>query len=171
MPKICDNKSVGILVWRDGKLLMIKRKKYNFGFSAPAGHQDEDNVETTAKKELWEEVGLTAEKLKTALSLNLRNPCRREGGTHHEWTIVEATEWNGKVKPSEDETKGYLWADKKTIHKFAGVLEKFAETNGIPLDINHLPELAQAANENKEWKSQPGLEPPMYFLFKKLNII
>ncbi len=42
MPKICDNKSVGIIVWRDNKVLLIERKKFHFGFALPAGHLDDN---------------------------------------------------------------------------------------------------------------------------------
>jgi len=171
MSKQCDNTSVGILVWKDEKLLMIERKKYNFGFAAPAGHQDGDDPETCAKKELWEEIGLNAKKLKARLTKNLKNPCKREGGLHHKWTIMEATEWDGEIKPSEDETKGYVWADHETILKFAQALEKFAEKMGIPLDTDHLAELTKATNEDEEWKLHPGLEPPFYFFFRELGIL
>lgn len=59
MTKKCDNKSVGMLVWRDGSLLLIERRKPPFGFAPPAGHIDgDDSFEESAKRELKEEVGL-----------------------------------------------------------------------------------------------------------------
>ncbi len=42
MPKICDNKVVGIIVLRDNKMLLIERKKFPFGFAPPAGHLDDN---------------------------------------------------------------------------------------------------------------------------------
>ena len=135
MPKRCDNKSVGILVWKDGALLMIERKKYNFGFAIPAGHQDGDDPETTAKKELSEEVGLTAKELKEKLKITLPNPCKRERGTHHDWTVIEATEWSGAITPSADETKNYLWADKEKIAQWARQLEEFVKAENLSLDF------------------------------------
>src|SRR3989344_7546233 len=101
MPKICDNKSVGIIVRKDGKLLMIERKKYPFGFALPAGHQDGDSPEKTAAKELSEEAGLMAENLEKRLEVSFNNPCRRDGGTYHDWTIFEASRWHGELKPSD----------------------------------------------------------------------
>ena len=71
MSKICDNKSVGILIWKDDKLLMIERKKYNFGFALPAGHNDGMDLEQTAKKELEEEVGLIGSLPKIKLEITL----------------------------------------------------------------------------------------------------
>lgn len=171
MPKICDNKSVGILIWRDGTLLMIERKKYNFGYAIPAGHQDGDDPPTTAQKELGEETGLIAEKLEPRLTLTLPNPCKRENGMYHDWTIFEAVEWLGKIKLSADETKSYLWADTEKISRFAQRLKGFAKQKGIDLVSENLPRLAKETNEDGSWQQNPGLEPPMYFLFQELGII
>lgn len=171
MPKVCDNKSVGILFWKDGKLLMIERKKYNPGFAIPAGHRDGDEPEKTAVKEAGEEVGLNINKLEKKLVETLSNHCKRENGTHHEWTIFEAVEWSGEVSPSPDETKSYLWADRTTIDTFMRRLEEFAKANGIPLEKESLPRLVRATNEIPSWKESPGLEPPIYFLFKKLGLV
>src|SRR3989344_6505300 len=67
MPKKCDNTSVAVIVkdldcrnFSLDRILLIERKIYNPGFALPAGHCDGDDVEKTAKKELFEEVGLTA---------------------------------------------------------------------------------------------------------------
>ena len=171
MAKTCDNKSVGILVWRDGALLLIERKKYNLGFALPAGHQDGDDPEKAARKELEEEMGLYAETLEKKLTLMLPNPCRREGGTHHEWAVFEAAHWNGEVKPSPNETKNHLWADKEKIAWLAATLENFAQQRDIPLTIEALHELVRASNEDGAWQENPGLEPPMYFIFKELRIL
>ena len=59
MTKKCDHTSVGMLVWKEDKLLLIERKKPPFGFALPAGHVDgDDSFEVAAKRELEEEVGL-----------------------------------------------------------------------------------------------------------------
>lgn len=171
MPKVCDNKSVGVLVWKDGALLMIERKKYNFGYAVPAGHQDGDDPETTARKELSEEIGLNADTLEKKLELTLPNPCKREGGTHHVWTIFAAKEWGGNIRPSTDETKSYLWASINQIARMVIALEGFARLKSIPLDMENLLKLVRATNEDPSWQQNPGLEPPMYFLFKELGII
>ncbi|MEK7090356.1 MAG: NUDIX hydrolase [Patescibacteria group bacterium] len=173
MPKICDNKSVGILVWKGNELLVIKRKKYNYGFAIPAGHQDGDDPETAARKELGEEVGLSTQELEEKLWLGLPNPCKREGGSQHDWTIFEAKRWTGEVKTSEDETEGYFWADRKKIIALAERLERFAKAKGISLspDGHGLPQLVEATNTDPAWQKDPGLEPPMWFLFRKLRII
>ena len=40
MVKKCDHTSVGMLVWKNKKILLIERKKAPFGFAPPAGHVD-----------------------------------------------------------------------------------------------------------------------------------
>ncbi|NQV00584.1 MAG: NUDIX hydrolase, partial [Parcubacteria group bacterium] len=90
MTKKCDNKSVGMLVWRDEKLLLIERKKQPFGFAPPAGHLDEDNsFEHSAERELKEEVGLDSKSIELLVEGRKENPCRREGGSWHYWKIYK----------------------------------------------------------------------------------
>ena len=65
MAKVCDHTSVGMLVYKDDKILLIERKKYPFGFATPAGHIDnKGSYENAAREELEEEVGLKAKSLK-----------------------------------------------------------------------------------------------------------
>ena len=171
MAKKCDNKSVAVVVRRGQDILMIERKKYNFGFALPAGHQDGDDPETTAKKELFEEVGLIANAIVKKLNTRLPNPCKRDGGVYHDWTVFEATKWSGDVKLSADETKSYIWTDKAMVAQIIKRLEDFLLSAHILLTAENLPEIVKKTNEDEEWKESPGLEPPMYFLFKELKLI
>lgn len=157
----------------DGKILLIERKQYNFGFALPAGHQDGDDAFACAKKELGEEVGLVAEEVVVKLQMRLQNPCKREGGAYHNWSIVEAIKWSGDVniEQPDDEAKSYVWADKKAILKIAKRLEDFTRSLGLELSQENLPPIVKATNENPAWKVSPGLEPPMYFIFKEMKLI
>lgn len=115
----CDNKSAGILAWREGKLLLINRARPPFGLAAPAGHVDQHGDVTASEQEryhaaaideLREETGLEARALSLIAEGRKEIGCRR-GGTWHYWRIYEA-EVTGDVKPSEDEVKGYVWCGK-----------------------------------------------------------
>jgi len=162
------------LVRNGKKILLIERKQYNYGFALPAGHGDGDDPLTCAKKELGEEVGLTMVRGEIVLSMALPNPCKREGGTHHDWSVVEAVKWEGNVNINQpdDEAKSYLWADKNRISEHSKDLEDFvAFVVGIELSPKNLSQIVKATNERPEWKQCPGLEPPMYFLFKELGIV
>jgi len=155
MPKSCDNKSVGMLVWQNDKLLLIERKKPPFGFAPPAGHVDKDtSFEVAAKRELEEEVGLEVKNIEFLIEGRKDNPCRREGGSWHYWKIyqIEAT---GEIKRSEDETKQAIFYKKEDLLLLASKTEKYFRG-----DI-----------EQNEWEKSPGLEPVWYEWLKELKTI
>lgn len=155
MPKICNHTSVGMIVERDGKILLIERAKFPKGFACPAGHLDDgEDYEVAAKRELVEEVGLEEYSLGLLLDKRAENPCRREGGTWHHWKIfkVEAT---GEVKRSLEETKNFGWYEKDDIQKLAAKTQDYI--NGKITE--------------EEWDKDPGLEPVWYDWFKELDII
>lgn len=155
MTKKCDNKSVGMLAWRDNKLLLIERKKPPFGFAPPAGHLDEDDsFEHSAKRELMEEVGLNSKNIELLIEGRKENPCRREGGSWHYWKIYKI-ETSGEIKRSEDETKQANFYSKNDLLLLASKTEKY-----ISGDINQ-----------DDWEKSPGLEPVWYEWLKELKII
>ena len=155
MEKICDHTSVGMLVWKDDKLLLIERAKFPFGFAIPAGHVDGDKTfEESAKRELQEEVGLETKELKFIAEERKENLCRREGGTWHYWKIYQMITM-GDIDRSKDETKQAGWYDKDQIKVLANKTQKYNNK-----------EISE-----EEWNKNPGLEPIMYEWFKELKII
>jgi len=155
MPKLCDHKSVGMLVWRNGNLLLIERRKPPFGFAPPAGHIDGDNsFEEAAKRELREEVGLKVKNIELLIEGRKDNVCRREDGSWHYWKIYKI-EANGEVKRSEDETKRADFFTQNDLLLLAGKTEAYLHG-----DI-----------KQSDWEKSPGLEPVWYEWLKKLKII
>lgn len=119
----CDNKSVGILIFRNGKLLLIDRKRPPFGLAAPAGHVDdhgartqpeEEKFKSAAVEETKEEVGLSVNRLTLVFEGRKNNPCRRPGGGWHYWRVYNA-EAKGEVEPSAEETRGHFWCTHKQM--------------------------------------------------------
>jgi len=105
MDKKCDNTSVGMLVWRNEKVLLIGRKSPPFGFAPPAGHVDGDSTfEDAARRELKEEVGLDAKNIELVAEGRKENHCRREGGDWHYWKIYKI-EALGGIIANQDATK------------------------------------------------------------------
>jgi ADP-ribose pyrophosphatase YjhB (NUDIX family) len=146
---------VGVLVWRDEKLLLIERARGAVGFALPAGHVDDDSsYEESAKRELQEEVGLIAQKLTLVAEGRKENSCRRQDGTWHYWKLYQA-ETVGEVERSIDETKQANWYTKEEIKELAYRTQMYMK-GGI---------------SNEEWVVQPGLEPVMYEWFKELKIV
>ncbi len=155
MAGICDHTSVGMLVWKEGKILLIERAKFPFGFALPAGHVDGDaSFEIAAQRELEEEVGLKVESLKLIAEGRKENMCRRTDGTWHYWKIYEA-ETSGELQRSIVETKGVGWYSKEELHQLAKMTEQY-----IRKEIR-----------DEEWEKNPGLEPVMYEWFRECSIL
>lgn len=155
MSKLCDHKSVGMLVWRNNNLLLIERRKPPFGFAPPAGHIDGDNsFEEAAKRELKEEVGLEAKNVQLLIEGRKDNPCRRENGSWHYWKIYKI-ETDDEIKRSEDETKQADFYTQNNLLLLAGKTEKYLR-GGIKQNV---------------WEKSPGIEPVWYEWLKELKII
>ena len=143
------------MVWKDDKLLLIERKKLPYGFAVPAGHVDGDaTFEIAAKRELKEEVGLEATELKLIDECRRENPCRRQGGTWHQWRLYEA-KTSGNLKRSLDETKQAGWYTIEQIKKLSIRSNQYKDGKIF----------------EEEWQKNPGLEPTMNDWFKALKII
>jgi ADP-ribose pyrophosphatase YjhB (NUDIX family) len=167
MTKICDHTSVGMLIWKDGKLLLIERARFPFGFAAPAGHVDGDaSYEVAAERELVEEVGLkisdlSKDSLKLIAEGKRENPCRREGGTWHYWKIYQAEIkiMLTDIDRSKDETKQAGWYTKDELKVLGKKTENYLAKN-----------FTKKISEN-DWQSSPGLEPVWYEWLKELKVI
>lgn len=144
-----------MFVWKEGKLLLIERAKFPFGFAVPAGHIDGDGTfEESAVRELKEEVGLETLSLKLILEERKENKCRREGGTWHYWKVYQV-EVSGDLKRSVDETKRAVWCTVGEIKGLANKTEKY-----LNKEIS-----------DEDWNYDPGLEMVMYEFLKELKII
>jgi len=153
--KECDHTSVGMVIQKDEKILLIERAKRPFGFAIPAGHVDEDReYEKAACRELKEEVGLDATHLELIAEGRKENPCRREGGSWHYWKIYKM-QVEGEVLGSPSETKKVGWYSKDEIQALA----------------QRTKEYLQGAISEEEWSANPGLEPIMYEWFEELGIL
>lgn len=154
---VCDNFSVGVIIKNKlNEILIIERKKFPFGFAMPAGHIDDfSSPEECAIGEVKEEVGLDVESLNLVLEGEYKNPCRREGGTHHYWYVFEATVGLGEIVPSQDETKQVYWCSKEKLKELAKRTERYKSGN----------------ISDEEWEANPGLEKIWYTLLKQISEI
>lgn len=171
---VCDNLSVGVIA-RDieGKILLIQRKKYPFGWAPPSGHCDGDIYPIACCKEFNQETGLRVVGApKPILPKNPRKEfkCRR-GGLYHHWQIFEV-KWEGILAPNTSETNGAFWrtieeikllAKKTEVYLFRIKEAEKAEEVSWKISIQESVE--------KEWQANPGLEPVWYEFFKELGII
>lgn len=156
-PAVCDHTSVGMLIWRDEKLLLIERKKFPHGFAPPAGHVDGDaTFEIAARREVEEEVGLTVLSLELVAEGRKDNRCRRVGGSWHDWrvyqvTVDEAQEAIGNTR----ETRQIGWYSREDLARLARRTEEY---------------LAGRVSE-EEWRVCPGLETVWYEWLRFLGVL
>ena len=171
----CDNASVGVIA-RDelGRILLIERKKFPFGWAPPSGHCDGQTYPIACFNEFEEETGLRV--VGAPKPLIPQNPrkyfkCRR-GGEYHDWQIFEVN-WQGELKPSRDETKNAKW---HTVEEILELVEKTRNYIGriralsnpiVPSSVS-IPTIRTL---EKDWETNPGLEPVWYEFFRELKII
>ncbi len=155
MTLACDHTSVGILVYRSGKLPLIERKKPPYGFAPPAGHVDNrPSFEAAAAAELFEEVGLTATNLERIAEGRKNNHCRRPNGSWHFWRIYKATAL-GAPRANCEEVKNMIWVDRSELLRLAERTERY--TVGVVSE--------------EQWKRAPGLEPIWLEWFKRIGLL
>lgn len=152
----CDHTSVGILVWSEGKLLLIERVRPPFGYAPPAGHVDNHGTYLDAAiAELYEETGLRAGELTLIAEKRKNNPCRRVGGEWHNWQVYEATSHEKNVSINVKEVKTFLWCDAIKLSELANRTQMYRK---------HI--ISEA-----EWQQTPGLEPVWEEWLTELGII
>lgn len=176
MPKICDNKSVGVIIEDNhGVSALIERENYPEAFAPIAGHVDGTAEDEAAKNEAKEEGGLTLGEFTKVFEEDISNPCKREGGSHHFWTVYESHSWTGELKASSDAKKAH-WMTPEQVRRIAARTEYFMRKYGVGYeDVDRLTRAIFGDPEKKltnpEWKREMGLEPVWYYIYKKLGKI
>ena len=163
----CDNTSSGVLVYQGDDLLLIERKQYNFGFACPAGHNDGDEPRGGAFREVREEVGITLQAMERVLERRYDNPCGREGGDYHLWTLFESNDWSGDIELEDEEVLSYMWATPADVRALADRYEQFAKR--MECELDDLVSMSEYINTDDQWRHDPGLEPVWYIMLKNLG--
>lgn len=169
MSKKCDNTSVGVIIrHKDGRFAMIERRNFPQAFAFIAGHGDGDIPEDASKKEAREEGGIVVLAQKLLLAKRYENPCKREGGTHHDWSIFEATQWEGALKADSD-AKASFWADQTRLESLAKITDEYAKMFGLSMEeLARNPALVVG---EESWKKNPGLEPVWVLILRDIGIL
>ena len=173
MVKICDNKSVGQIIYRGNELLMIERKNFPQSLSLPAGHLDGDTFEEAAIRETQEEVNIKILKNKLVWKKRIPSPCKRENGTFHEVEIYKALEWEGEPRAGDD-AKSFFWATPEKLSSLISRTEYFVQKYNIP--FSNVKDLTRAIfgtpeqnNIDPEWIKDVGIEPVWCYILRDLK--
>src|SRR3989344_456590 len=116
--KICDNKSVGQIIYKGPEILLIERRNYPRSYALPAGHLDGDDFETAALRETKEETGIVITKNKLVWEGKINNYCKRQNGSYHQWAVFQAEEWSAEAVAGSD-AKKVFWAPIDSLKKMA----------------------------------------------------
>lgn len=102
--------SIGAIIKKEDKILLINRAAFPFGWACPAGHKNKnETLEQALKREIKEEVGLEINNFKLLIHEFVDwNECVK-GVKGHDWYVYEAGEWEGEVKRDMRETKDIGW--------------------------------------------------------------
>ena len=111
------HKSVGAIIKRNNKYLLVDRKKYPYGFACPAGHIDKGETSKHALlREIKEETNLKILSYKLLLHEFVPwNKCSR-GVQGHDWYVYSCAV-KGKIKLKPDEEKSIAWYTLDEIKK------------------------------------------------------
>lgn len=109
--------SVGALIRKGDKYLLIDRVKPPYGYAGLAGHVDEgEEPESALSREVKEESGLKVISYKIIQEEELDwNKCSKGTETHY-WYLYEC-EVEGNIKRNFSETKDIGWFTKEEISK------------------------------------------------------
>ncbi|MDO8507289.1 MAG: NUDIX hydrolase [bacterium] len=106
--------SVGALIEKDGKYLLIERAKPPLGFALVAGHVDEgEEPEVALKREVKEESGLDLESFELITEGELDDTCRRGIAVHY-WHLYKC-EVSGEIVHNDEETLSIGWYTKEEM--------------------------------------------------------
>lgn len=113
----CSGKSVGAIIKRGKKILLLDRALFPFGWAGPAGHIDGDEtLEEAVIREVKEETDLKVKKLRLLLHRErVLNKCHH-GTNFHDWWVFQC-QCEGKLKINKKETKTYNWFLPKEIKR------------------------------------------------------
>ncbi|HCP08924.1 MAG TPA: hypothetical protein DIT25_03960 [Candidatus Moranbacteria bacterium] len=111
------HRSAGAIIRNEeGKILMMDRKKFPFGWACPAGHVDEgESPDQAVVREIKEEMNLDVKDPKLLIHEFVGwNECSK-GVKGHDWFLFEITEWTGEVEGSGAEAKSFAWKNIEEI--------------------------------------------------------
>lgn len=109
--------SVGAVIEKNGKYLLIERNIFPLGFAGVAGHIDEHESPLTAvKREVVEESGFTVVKAELLFEEERQNNSCSKGISTHYWSVYQCAV-SGEPHRNLRETKSLGWYTPEEIKK------------------------------------------------------
>lgn len=103
------HRSVGALLTHDNRILLLRRKKYPFAYTIPAGHlEDGEQPSGAVRREVQEETGITITDATTIFQGVIDDRCRRGADRHH-WNLYTAALDERPAIDTNDEASDHVW--------------------------------------------------------------
>jgi len=125
--------SVGVVIKKNEKYLLVDRRKKPLGFAGVAGHVDEGENETHALiREIKEESGLKVKSYRLIFEEEVEgNVCRRGVEVHYWWLYKVDAEGKLRLKPDEAKSIGWYSAEEIKKLKLEPVWEYWFKKLGV----------------------------------------
>lgn len=123
------HRSVGAIIINDGQALLLKRRKYPYKYSIPAGHLEEgEDPDRAVAREVMEETGIERpyEEFEQIFEGKIDDPCRR-GCDIHDWNLYVLRLDDRPDTSSNEEAERLEWIDISEIgsRELTAPTEKF----------------------------------------------
>jgi 8-oxo-dGTP pyrophosphatase MutT (NUDIX family) len=123
------HRSVGAIIINDGQALLLKRRKYPYKYSIPAGHLEEgEDPDRAVAREVMEETGIEKpyKEFEQIFRGKIDDPCRR-GCDIHDWNLYSLELEDRPSTSSNEEAERLEWIDLSEIEdrELTAPTEKF----------------------------------------------
>lgn len=123
------HRSVGAIIINDGKVLLLKRRKYPYKYSIPAGHLEKgEDPDIAVTREVMEETKIEEDNkaFEQVFRGKIDDPCRR-GCDIHDWNLYSLEKNERPDTSSNEEAERLEWIDLKNLgsHDLTAPTEKF----------------------------------------------
>jgi len=129
------HRSVGALITNNGKVLLLKRRKYPYKYSIPAGHLEKnEDPDKAVMREVMEETGIESdfEAFKQVFKGKIDDPCRR-GCDIHDWNLYRLELDKRPDTSSNEEAERLEWVEKSEVaeKELTAPTKKFIVEKGL----------------------------------------
>lgn len=111
------HRSVGALIVNNGEILLLKRRKYPYKYSIPAGHLEKDeDPDKAVGREVIEETGIERpeDSFEQVFRGQIDDPCRR-GCDIHDWNLYVLELDERPDTASNEEAEHLEWVPKAEV--------------------------------------------------------
>ena len=132
------HESVGAIIRAEGDILLLKRRKFPYKYSIPAGHmEDGEEAYLSLLREIEEETGIkiSGEKRRLAYEGILEDKCRR-GADKHKWHLYFIELEEKPEVDGNDEADHLTWINNPLDNQLTDITEKFLNPKMVELSVN-----------------------------------